>query len=129
MHVSSMNKIWHESKQVADMKCLHTQSNQVTYIMAELLDCSLFILDPVLRLFLLLYCVSMLLSTLFQIACLDRILALTQSRSFFKTWHLILWYWTLCFYVEEQVSSVLKTNLPILCYAWPNNTQFEVFCS
>lgn len=32
-----MNKIWHESKQVADMKCLYMRSNEVTYIMAELL--------------------------------------------------------------------------------------------
>lgn len=84
-----MNKIWHESKQVADMKCLHSQSNEMTCIMAELLDCSLFVLDSALCVFLLLYCVSALLSPLFQIACLDRNLALTQSRSFFKTWHLI----------------------------------------
>lgn len=27
MHVLSMNRIWHESKQVADMKCFHMQSN------------------------------------------------------------------------------------------------------
>lgn len=87
----------------------------MTYTVAELLDCS-FILSSVLCVFLLLYYVPILLSTLFQIACLDRILTLTQSRSFFKTWHLILGYIGLCFYGEEQVSSVLKTNLPMLYY-------------